>query len=99
MKGEKPHKAAAIEAFEEAGVVGRVRSRSLGTFSYDKIQSKGVRPCRVKVYPLKVRKLRHEWPEARERVRRWFSPDDAAAAVREPELAEILKSFAFKSSS
>jgi 8-oxo-dGTP pyrophosphatase MutT (NUDIX family) len=93
MKGRKPRQAAAIEAFEEAGVVGQIHGKALGTFSYDKVKSRGVLPCSVKVYPLRVRELKDKWPEGSERERRWFSPEDAAAAGREPELAEILKSF------
>ena len=33
-KGRAPHRSAAREAFEEAGVVGKVRRRPVGTFSY-----------------------------------------------------------------
>ncbi len=97
MRGRKPHKAAAIEAFEEAGVVGRIRSKALGSFLYDKIRANGAQPCSVKVFPLKVREIREEWPEAHERERRWFSPEDAADLVQEPGLAELLRAFQPKS--
>jgi 8-oxo-dGTP pyrophosphatase MutT (NUDIX family) len=93
MKGRKPHKAAAIEAFEEAGVVGRVRNKPLGTFSYAKVKPQGIMPCSVKVFPLKVREVHDEWPESGERERCWFSPEDAASLVSEPGLAELLRSF------
>lgn len=93
MRGRKPHKAAAIEAFEEAGVVGRIRSKALGSFLYDKVKPNGPQPCSVKVYPLKVREVRDDWPEAHQRKRRWFSPQDAANLVQEPGLAELLRSF------
>ncbi len=93
MRGRKPHKAAAIEAFEEAGVVGRIRTKALGAFLYDKVRTKGPRACLVKVFPLKVREVRDEWPEAHERERRWFSPEDAAELVQEPGLADLLRSF------
>src|SRR5215217_8319560 len=36
MKGRKPHRAAEREAFEEAGLVGRVRKRALGSYAYEK---------------------------------------------------------------
>lgn len=93
MRGRKPHKAAAIEAFEEAGVVGRIRSKALGSFNYDKVRPNGPQPCSVKVYPLKVLEMRDDWPEAHERERRWFSPENAADLVREPGLADLLRSF------
>ena len=34
MKGRKPHEAAAIEAWEEAGVRGGVRKKPVGRFTY-----------------------------------------------------------------
>jgi ADP-ribose pyrophosphatase YjhB (NUDIX family) len=37
IKGLKPAKSAAREAFEEAGVWGRVGARAIGHFTYDKI--------------------------------------------------------------
>src|ERR1700761_2252507 len=36
MKNRKPHAAAAQEAFEEAGVSGRVMKRSIGRYNYVK---------------------------------------------------------------
>ena len=36
LKGKAPHKAAAREAREEAGVVGKINRRSVGSFSYEK---------------------------------------------------------------
>ena len=37
IKGLRPAKSAAREAFEEAGVSGRVGAKSVGFFAYDKI--------------------------------------------------------------
>ena len=36
IKGLRPAKSAAREAFEEAGVRGQVRAKSIGLFAYDK---------------------------------------------------------------
>jgi 8-oxo-dGTP pyrophosphatase MutT (NUDIX family) len=36
QKGKAPHRAAAREAFEEAGVVGAVGRRPVGSFAYEK---------------------------------------------------------------
>jgi hypothetical protein len=55
MKNLKPHQAAAREAWEEAGVEGRIRARKIGVFDYDKRLSGGqLQPVRVEVYPLEV---------------------------------------------
>src|ERR1700726_1179051 len=40
-KGKTPHRSAAREAFEEAGVVGAVGSRPVGSFSYEKRLNNG----------------------------------------------------------
>jgi 8-oxo-dGTP pyrophosphatase MutT (NUDIX family) len=93
MKSKLPHKAVAQEAFEEAGVEGSIAKKPAGTYRYPKTLRNGdVVSCRVKVYPMEVKKLAAKWPEAGERKRQWFSTEDAAAAVVEPELAEIFRS-------
>src|SRR5262245_42601899 len=48
--GMPPCEAAAEEAFEEAGVAGKVSGRPIGSYSYDKILKKGaVARCVVQV--------------------------------------------------
>ncbi|MCQ8784060.1 NUDIX hydrolase [Mangrovibrevibacter kandeliae] len=92
MKLKLPHRAAAQEAFEEAGVRGRISHRAIGTFDYDKRRRDGsLVPCRVVVYPMAVSDLLEDWPEADQRQRAWFAPADAAERVNEPELAALLR--------
>jgi len=94
MKGLKPHQAAAREAWEEAGVEGRIGSRRVGAFDYDKRLSSGaLQPVRVEVYPLKVGIIHEDWPEAAQRERAWVAPSEAASRVDEPGLARILSAF------
>jgi 8-oxo-dGTP pyrophosphatase MutT (NUDIX family) len=93
MKARRPHQAAAQEAFEEAGVEGRIGKKATGSYHYPKTLRNGdVVACRVKVFPMKVDRLMGTWPEATERRREWFSAEEAAAAVQEPELAQLLRS-------
>jgi 8-oxo-dGTP pyrophosphatase MutT (NUDIX family) len=94
MKGEQPYSAAKREALEEAGVVGPVGKRSIGTFHYPKrLADGGTVTCEVHVYPLAVESQRKRWPERLERTQRWFTPNEAAQVVQEPELAALLRSF------
>ena len=94
MKGEKPYSAARREALEEAGVVGPIGRRPIGTFHYPKRLADGaVVTCEVHVYPLAVESQRKRWPERRERTQRWFKPEEAAQLVQEPELAALLVAF------
>lgn len=91
MAGHKPWQAAAIEALEEAGAEGRVLKTAIGEYGYDKILDDGTaRPCRVRVYPMVVDRLKRRWKERGERTRRWFTPKAASRSVDEPDLAELL---------
>jgi 8-oxo-dGTP pyrophosphatase MutT (NUDIX family) len=90
MKGLSAPEAAAAEAWEEAGVEGKVASDALGYFGYDKVLSAELsHPCMVSVYPLRVSGLSRRFPERKERRRKWFTPDKAATKVLEPELQAL----------
>jgi 8-oxo-dGTP pyrophosphatase MutT (NUDIX family) len=90
-----PHALAAKEAFEEAGVLGEVERQPIGRYRYLKRgPHKRVTPCSVRVFPLRVKRLLDDWPERRERQRRWFSAAEAAMAVEEGGLVTLLLSLA-----
>lgn len=88
--GEHDSTAAAEEAREEAGVLGQAQKASFGSFTYEKRRSSGPIPVRVTVYVLEVDQELDTWPECQLRRRAWFTPRDAAAAVQEPELRDLL---------
>jgi hypothetical protein len=54
IKGLRPAKSAAREAFAEAGARGRIGAKPAGQFTYDKLlDENGIRtPCEVKVFAL-----------------------------------------------
>ena len=89
--GIKDHQAAAEEAREEAGITGKMRKKSIGSYSYDKQKASGAIPVRVKVFLLEVEIELDDWPESRQRERIWCSVDIAAASVAEPELAALIR--------
>jgi 8-oxo-dGTP pyrophosphatase MutT (NUDIX family) len=94
-KGKSPHHSAAREAFEEAGVVGAVGRRSVGSFSYEKrMKNGGLVECEVRVFPLEVKRQNKEWPEKLERKVKWLSASDAAEKVKEPMLSKIIRRLA-----
>jgi 8-oxo-dGTP pyrophosphatase MutT (NUDIX family) len=94
-KGKLPHHSAAREAFEEAGVVGAVAKRSIGSFSYEKrLKNGGAVVCNVRVFPLQVRRQNKQWPEKQERIVKWLSASQAAEKVKEPMLGEIIRRLA-----
>ncbi|CAD0217417.1 8-oxo-dGTP pyrophosphatase MutT (NUDIX family) [Rhizobium skierniewicense] len=91
MSKKKPHQVAKQEAWEEAGVRGRVSKLPLGHYTYDKkISLDEVLPCLVQVYLLMVSEVEDEFPEKGQRRKRWCSPADAALAVNEPGLQQLL---------
>jgi 8-oxo-dGTP pyrophosphatase MutT (NUDIX family) len=89
------HDAAAQEAWEEAGVRGEVSATSVGAFRYSKRMKSGPpQRCRVEVYPLAVKRQEKDWPERRQRERRWAPALEAARMVEEPDLRAIIEAFA-----
>jgi 8-oxo-dGTP pyrophosphatase MutT (NUDIX family) len=69
-RGISPNATAAQEAFEEAGVIGKVRKRPIGSFPYVKLLPQGVTAsCRVQVFPFRVTRQQKKWPEKRQRKR------------------------------
>lgn len=94
-KREPLHEAAAREAAEEAGVSGLVGREEVGRFYYGKAMPSGAEwRCEVRVFPLRVETVADKWPERKKRTRRWFAPDEAARLVQEPDLGELIDSFA-----
>lgn len=94
MAGKRAADCALREAFEEAGVEGRIAGGPIGVYAYDKVLARGVQPCIVSVFPVEVDRLRKDFPEKGQRERRWFTPKKAAARVDEPELKSLIRSFA-----
>ena len=95
MRDLAPNLAAAQEAWEEAGVSGKVAERPFGIYAYDKIMKLGeALPCAVAVYPLRVNRLADDFPERSQRRRKWFAVAKAARKVDEPELRAIFAALA-----
>lgn len=94
MQPLKDYNAARREAFEEAGVEGRVRRKKLGSFGYAKLGAKDSLAIRVDVYLLNVEREKETWLEKHQRKRRWFGVDEAAHRVQEPQLRKLIRSLA-----
>lgn len=92
--GLSPHDGAAAEAEEEAGVIGRVCPTPLGSYRYRKRRGSGASlMVNVEVFPLAVTEELPAWKEQGERDRRWFTLNEAADAVAEPDLRDLIRSF------
>lgn len=91
MKGRKDFEAAAQEALEEAGVVGRIHKHPMGAYTYEKRIGESAEPVHVMVYMLEVVSHADDWREKDQRDQEWVSTTEAALRVQEPGLTEIIK--------
>ena len=96
MKGLKDRDAAAREAFEEAGIVGKIGSKAIGRFHYWKWRKTYFSYVRVDVYALKAQEFLDDYPEKGQRQLAWFSPEEAAMLIDEPQLATLVRRFVAK---
>jgi uncharacterized protein len=94
IAGMSAHAAAAVEAEEEAGVLGAACPTPIGTYYYRKKRGNGASlMAGVEVFPVAVTSELKTWKEQDQRERRWFSLADAADAVDEPDLKALIRSF------
>lgn len=94
-RGVAAHAQAAREAFEEAGLLGEIGRKPLGSYRYDKVRRGSPPiPVRVDVFPMRVTGHCEDWPEKGRRDAIWVEPEEAAALVDEPGLAAILRGLA-----
>ncbi len=96
----KPHltfrETAAKEAFEEAGVKGRISPNSVGMFRTKKRVSNrlNARVIEVWIFLLEATERRKRWPEKGKRQTKWVPCRTAAAQLREPMLANLCRRLA-----
>lgn len=91
--GLTAYEAAVLEAYEEAGVDGRIGRSCIGVYGYTKRNEKKQKRCLVKVFPLRVACVLPDWPERRQRRRQWVDFRTAAARVQEVSLKKIMVAF------
>jgi 8-oxo-dGTP pyrophosphatase MutT (NUDIX family) len=86
-----PWQAAAREALEEAGLVGRIGESAIGTYGYmKKLDTGEFVDCEVSVFGFEVEKQLPSWSEQHQRRTLWFGLEDAANAVQEPGLRTMI---------
>jgi 8-oxo-dGTP pyrophosphatase MutT (NUDIX family) len=88
-----PAEAAATEAWEEAGVEGKLSNMAVGFYSYRKEMGGADLPIVVTIFPLRVKRIHSDWPEKANRRRKWVSRKKAAKMLDEAELSAIVRTF------
>ena len=84
--GQTAGETALQEAWEEAGLVGSLRSEPIGSFLYEKWC--GV--CHVTVFAMDVTEMKQEWPERAIRQRIWTTPAAAIERLDDVGLVDLL---------
>ena len=74
------------EAFEEAGIYGKIYKPSLGKYSIKKWDGK----CRIKVFAMEVTQILDKWPEDILRRREWNTIEEAAGKVKNKKLQGMI---------
>ncbi len=80
-----PQASAVKEAFEEAGITGRLWEQRFGVYT----RKKWGGMCTVDVFVLQVTAIFEKWPECWLRKRQWMSVDQAVRCVRETQLKNL----------
>lgn len=93
IRGLAPHEVAAREALEEAGLVGHVGKRCIGTFKFERIRNGRNTTCLVDVYALKVEKQMQTWTEMHERSVLRCNVKTALSLVSVPNLATLIRRY------
>jgi 8-oxo-dGTP pyrophosphatase MutT (NUDIX family) len=93
MRRLSDHDAAAQEAREEAGVVGKIKRKPIGTYAYWKRLATSFELLKVEVFALEVVEHRAKWKEKGARESCWLPPEKAWLLIDEPGLAEIVRTF------
>ena len=86
-KGVSGKKMCLLEAYEEAGVTGKVKSKKCGTFKYAKMN----RDYKVKYYTMRVEDVLHRWPESRQRKRAIVSISKAMDMLKQDKMKKLLQ--------
>jgi 8-oxo-dGTP pyrophosphatase MutT (NUDIX family) len=94
IEGLTPAESAAEEAYEEAGVRGRVGAAPVGHYRTSKAFPAGRAPVVVEMYPLEVAEQLDDWPEKGERRRHWVTLAEARRLLSEPGLVALAEKIA-----
>lgn len=96
IRGLSPDEVAAREALEEAGLVGRVLRRRVGTFAFKRGRRSSEEPCLVDVYVMHVEKQLRRFDEKGERKILRCDIATACAIVGCPALGALIETYSVR---
>ena len=86
-KSMSPEESASKEAFEEAGVIGKVSNEIIADYEYEKWGG----TCKVKVFPLHVTDILDEWDERNVRKRIIVEIKEAISLIKKNQREVLIK--------
>ena len=92
-QGMSPSEAAAQEALEEAGVVGRADEIRIGHYRTVKIRPPVYWELEVALYPMRIDRILDTWEEVGQRERRLVTMEEAETLVNDPAMLAAAKGF------
>ena len=92
--GMTPPAAAACEALEEAGLIGWPEPEPVGSFRTMKVRTPFSWPIDVAVHAMRIDEVLDDWPEARQRKRRFVTLAEADRFLTDPAMLAIARRFA-----
>jgi 8-oxo-dGTP pyrophosphatase MutT (NUDIX family) len=85
--GRTPEQIALQEAWEEAGLIGLLHPRPIGSYRYEKAGTR----FEVVMFLMDVTTVVKDWPESHWRSRHWLRLEDAVARIRVRGLRELIR--------
>jgi len=96
IPGLEPHEAAGREALEEAGLIGRVKKKSIGSYPFWKRQDGFWILATVVVFPMMVERRVETFKESNQRLIKEFFFSDAEENVFEPGLKAVIRDYGLR---
>ncbi len=94
LKTKESHKKGCKrEAFEEAGVKGKILKHFPLTMLISKLLDRQMDKVAVTYYPLLVTKQYDDWPEASKRQRHWSLLEDATRVTDREDYLNVIRQF------
>lgn len=82
---------ARLEAYEEAGVLGSLNRKKF--FEVKTSSNKKQKKRKVRIFPMQVRNTLKNWPEKKQRQRRWVSINKLKTILPDKQLANAIIAF------
>ncbi len=98
MEGKTPWESAELEAFEEAGVVGEIETKPIGSY-FLPVTEERPQPIEVKMFALLVTDQREDWKEMGQRYRHWAVLPEAKRLITHDGLADVALALAQRENS